>query len=110
LAGQTAHAADGTLAGRTIVEQFDRALANLLVALAAAGGQPEDLTSLQIFVTDALEYRASLKPLGAVWRERVGRRYPAMALFEVTGLYDPDAKVELMGVAVIPEDGPTGSR
>ncbi len=60
--------------------------------------------SLQIFVTDAEEYRSSLEPIGEAWRGRFGRHYPAMALFEVAGLFDAAAKVELMGIAVIPEE------
>ena len=104
LGGQTAHGSDGVLLGVTIVEQFDRAAANVVTALAATGARPEDLVSLQIFVTDAEEYRSSLEPIGKSWRERLGRRYPAMALFEVTGLFDPAAKVELVGIAVIPEE------
>jgi len=103
LGGQTAHGPDGTLHGSTIAEQFDRAAANVVTALAAAGARPEDLVSLQIFVTDVEEYRSSVKPIGRIWRERLGRRYPAMALFEVAGLFDPAAKVELVGVAVIPD-------
>lgn len=104
LGGQTAHGPDGALHGSTIVEQFDRAAANVVTALGAAGARPEDLVSLQIFVTDAEEYRSALEPIGKIWRERLGRRYPAMALFEVASLFDPAAKVELVGVAVIPDD------
>ena len=109
LGGQTAHGPDGALHGDTIVEQFGGAVDNLVVALESAGARAEDLVSLQIFVTDADEYRSSLEPIGAIWRERLGRRYPAMALFEVSGLLDPGAKVELVGIAVIPEGDSTGS-
>jgi enamine deaminase RidA (YjgF/YER057c/UK114 family) len=105
LAGQVAQAADGTVAGGTIVEQFDLAAANLVTALAAAGGASEDLVSLQVFVTSVAEYRGALSELGAVWRKHFGRRYPAMGLFGVTELFDPAAKVELMGVAVLPQTG-----
>ena len=105
LGGQTAHGPDGVLRGNTIVEQFDQAAANVLVALEAAGARPEDLVSLQIFVTDAEEYRSSLEGIGEIWRERFGRRYPAMALFEVAGLFEAAAKVELVGIAVIPDSG-----
>jgi enamine deaminase RidA (YjgF/YER057c/UK114 family) len=101
LAGQTAHQADGTLKGTTLTEQFGPAAANLITALTAAGGQPEDLTYLQIFVTDVAEYRASTKELGAAWREHFGRHFPATGLFGVTELADPAARVELMGIAVI---------
>lgn len=103
LGGQTAHGPDGSLEGATTAEQFDRAAANLLLALEGAGGRAEDLVSVQIFVTDADEYRASLERIGEIWRERLGRRYPAVALFEVAGLFDPVAMVELVGIAVIPE-------
>jgi enamine deaminase RidA (YjgF/YER057c/UK114 family) len=87
--------------GETLAEQFDSAAANLITALNAAGGKPDDLVSLQIFVTDVQEYRDSLMPLGRAWRKRFGRHYPAMGLFGVTDLADPDARVELMGIAVI---------
>jgi enamine deaminase RidA (YjgF/YER057c/UK114 family) len=99
LGGQTAQARDGTIEGETLVEQFDRAAANLVTALKAAGGEPDDLVSLQVFVTDVDEYRASLTELGPCWRRHFGRRYPAMGLFGVTRLFDVAARVELMGVA-----------
>ena len=101
LAGQTALDRNGNVVGTTMVEQFDQAAANLMAALKAAGGEPDNLVSLQIFVTSVGEYKEALGDLGAVWRRHFGRRYPAMGLFGVTELFDPAAKVELMGVAVI---------
>ena len=100
LGGQTAQAPDGTIQGNTIVEQFDLAARNLLAALAAAGGEPDDLVSLQIFVTNLAAYRLASRELGTVWRQHFGRRYPAMALIGVTELFDPRALVELVGIAV----------
>jgi enamine deaminase RidA (YjgF/YER057c/UK114 family) len=88
-------------AGETLAEQFDAACANLLTALAAAGGKPDDLVSLQIFVTDVEEYRSSLRGLGEAWRKHFERHYPAMGLFGVTGLAVPEARIELMGTAVL---------
>ncbi len=105
LAGQTAQGADGAIIGESVVEQFDVAAGNLVTALRAAGGEPEDLVSLQVFVTAVAEYKESLTALGPVWRRHFGRRYPAMGLFGVTELYDPAAKVELMGVAVVARGG-----
>jgi enamine deaminase RidA (YjgF/YER057c/UK114 family) len=99
LGGQTAQDKDGSIRGDTIADQFDRAAANLVTALRAAGGEPDDLVMLQVFVTDVDEYRASLAELGGVWRRHFGKRYPAMGLFGVTRLFDEAAKVELMGVA-----------
>ncbi len=101
LAGQTAQAPDGRIVGEDIVSQFDQAASNLVVALRAAGGEPDDLVSLQVFVTDVGEYRNALLELGPVWRKHFGRRYPAIGLFGVRELFDPGATVELMGVAVL---------
>jgi enamine deaminase RidA (YjgF/YER057c/UK114 family) len=89
--------------GETLVEQFDGAVLNLLTALSAAGGQPDDLVWLQVFVTDVAEYRGSLRDLGRVWRRHFDRHYPAIGLFGVTELFEPAARVELMGIAVIGE-------
>jgi enamine deaminase RidA (YjgF/YER057c/UK114 family) len=103
LGGQTALDADGAIAGATLPDQFDRAAANLVAALRAAGGEPQHLVSLQVFVTDVAAYKAALRELGPIWRARFGRYYPAMGLFGVRELFDPAALVELMGVAVVPE-------
>jgi enamine deaminase RidA (YjgF/YER057c/UK114 family) len=88
--------------GASFAEQFDTAAGNLLIALRAAGGKPEDLVSLQVFVTDVGAYKAARNDLGPVWRKHFGRHYPAMGMFGVTELFEPDALVELMGVAVLP--------
>ena len=87
-----------------MVEQFDLAAGNAVAALRAAGGEPEDLVSMQIFVVDVADYRANLGALGKVWQRHFGRRYPASGLFGVVRLYDEEALVELMGVAMIAED------
>jgi enamine deaminase RidA (YjgF/YER057c/UK114 family) len=104
LGGQTAHDGHGAIQGETVVEQFDRAAANLVEALAGADARPEHLVSLQIFVTDVAAYRAVLSELADVYRRHFGHWYPAMALFEVTGLFDPAAQVELVGFAVAPDE------
>jgi enamine deaminase RidA (YjgF/YER057c/UK114 family) len=102
LGGQTAQCSDGAIRGRTIVEQFDVAAGNVVAALAAAGGQPEHLVYMTIYVTDVAEYRASLGDLGTVYRRHLGYHYPAMALVGVSALFDDAAKIELAGAAVIP--------
>jgi enamine deaminase RidA (YjgF/YER057c/UK114 family) len=104
LAGQTAHQADGSLAGSTLTEQFAAAAANVAAALAAAGASPADVVSLQIFTTDVDGYRAESKSIGAAYREAFGPHYPPMALFGVTRLFDPAALVELVATAVVPDD------
>jgi enamine deaminase RidA (YjgF/YER057c/UK114 family) len=101
--GRTVYLGGQTGAGETLAEQFDAAAKALLTALRAAGGEPDDLVSLVVFTTDMDEYRASVRELGEVWRRHFGRRYPAMALIGASALFDPEARVELMGVAVVPE-------
>jgi enamine deaminase RidA (YjgF/YER057c/UK114 family) len=103
LGGQTALTPEGTIRGETLVEQFDVAAGNVVTALRAAGGAPDDIVSMQIFVCDPADYRRHLSELGRVWRNHFGRRYPASGLFGVTRLFDEEALVELMAVAVVPE-------
>jgi enamine deaminase RidA (YjgF/YER057c/UK114 family) len=103
LGGQTALDANGTIAGETLAEQFDVAAGNVVAALRAAGCTAEDMVSMQIFVTDVEEYRGALEELAPLWRRHFGRHYPAAGLFGVTRLFDVEAKIELMAVAVRPE-------
>ena len=102
LAGMTSQLPDGSVGGVDFVEQYDIAARNLVAVLRAAGASPEHLVSLQIFVTDVAEYRAARARLREVWHAHFGDHYPAMALLGVRELFDPAARVELMGVAVIP--------
>ncbi len=101
LAGQTALDAGGAVVGHDVVAQFEQALGNLLSALRAAGGSPDHLTSLTIYVTDLSGYRAKGKEIGAVWRRLAGPQYPAMAVVEVSRLWDTDALVEVQGFAIV---------
>lgn len=112
IAGQTGVKAVGRLGGLTVgaensalardfVDQFDRALGNALTVLREAGGVPADIGRLTIFVTDVAQYRASLKPLGAVYRRLMGSHYPAMALVEVRALVNDAALVEIEATAVV---------
>jgi enamine deaminase RidA (YjgF/YER057c/UK114 family) len=103
LGGQAAQRSDGTIAGASLSEQFDIALGNVVTALRAAGGEPEHLVSLIVYATDAAGYRARLRELGPIYRRHFGKHYPAMAFFEVKGLFDPAALIELVGTAVIPD-------
>lgn len=102
LGGQTAQGPDGAIVGSTVPEQFDVAAGNVVTALAAAGGSPEHLVSLLLYVTDLAAYRASLSELGPLYRKHFGRHYPAIALLGVAELFDPEAKLELVGTAVVP--------
>ncbi len=100
LAGQTALDARGQIVGSGVVEQFDRALGNLLTALRAAGGEPADLVSVTVYLVDLGDYRAHAREVGEVWRRLAGRDYPAMAAVGVRRLWDAEALVEVQGMAV----------
>lgn len=102
LAGQTALDDAGRIVGPgDVVAQFDRALSNLVAALGAAGGTPEDLASITIYLVDIAGYRARTRDIAEVWRRLVGREYPAVAAVGVTRLWDDEALVEIQGYAVI---------
>src|ERR1700749_1137336 len=101
LAGQIGMDRDGKLAEGGVVPQFEQAFSNLLTALAAAGGQPSDLVSLTIYLTDVADYQAHGKEIGAVWRRLAGTEYPAMAGVGVARCWLPAALVEIQGVAVV---------
>ena len=101
IAGQTARDESGRVPESGFVEQFERALGNALTILRAAGGVPDDVGRFTIYVTSLEEYRASLKPLGEVYRRHMGQHYPAMALVEVRGLVDARAKVGMEATAVL---------
>lgn len=101
LAGQTALDPAGRIVGDGVVAQFEQALGNLLVALRAAGGGPEHLAALTIYIVDMDDYRAHAREIGAVWRRLAGTEYPAMAGVGVTRLWDAEALVELQGTASI---------
>ncbi len=81
--------------------QFEQALANVLTVVREAGGGPENIGRLTIYVTLKNEYLDSLKDVGAAYRALMSGHYPAMALVEVTGLLEPGAKVEIEATAVL---------
>ena len=104
LAGQTALDKDMKIVEGGIVEQFRQAFGNVLTTLREAGGEPGDLVSLTIFLTDIADYQAHGTEIGQVWQELAGRVYPAMAGIGCSRLWQPEAMIEILGVAVIPDD------
>ena len=83
------------------VEQFGRALDKVMAVVREAGGAPEDVGRVTIYVTDLATYRANRKTLGEAWRARLGKHYPAVAMLEVKGLVDRGAVVEIEATAVL---------
>jgi enamine deaminase RidA (YjgF/YER057c/UK114 family) len=86
------------------VEQFQQAFTNVLTTLREAGGGPRDLVSITLYLTDIPDYRAHGKEIGRAWRELAGPVYPAMAGIGCTALWQPEAMIEILGVAVIPPE------
>jgi len=101
VAGQDAATAEGIVEEEDFVGQFDIALAKTLAVVSEAGGDATSIGRMTVFVTDLDAYRESRKAIGEIWRARMGRHYPAMALVEVSRLVDPIGKVEIEATAVI---------
>lgn len=104
VAGQVGWDGAQRIVGPGFVEQFERALANVLTVVAEAGGEPEHVVRLTVYVTSKTEYLEHLSDLGAAWRRTMGRHYPAMALVEVAGLVEDGAKVEIEATAALPPE------
>jgi enamine deaminase RidA (YjgF/YER057c/UK114 family) len=101
IAGQVGWDEEQRIVSADFVEQFDRALVNVVAIVEEAGGTPEQIARLVIYVTDKKEYRAAKHEIGERYRARMGRHFPAMALVEVKSLLEDAAKVEIEGIAVI---------
>lgn len=102
IAGQIAWDQNQKIVSDDFVEQFDKALANVVTILTAAGGKPEHITRLVIYVTNKIEYRDRTREVGERYRKHLGKHFPAMVLVQVAGLLDDAAKVEIEGTAVLP--------
>jgi enamine deaminase RidA (YjgF/YER057c/UK114 family) len=102
LAGQDASGADGLIvAPGDLVGQFDQVLQNLRAVVETAGGTMTDVAKINIYVLDRDEYMVRRPALGDVYRRYFGKHYPAMALFEVSRLYNDGALIEIEGLAVL---------
>ena len=104
LGGQTALDANMRIVPGGIVEQFRQAFSNVLTTLREVGGIPGDLVSITLYLTDIPDYQAHGKEIGRAWRELAGPVYPAMAGIGTTALWQPEAMIEILGVAVIPDE------
>lgn len=103
IAGQIGWQPDGSFTTEDLIGQFAIALDNLLAVVSAAGGTPDCVASMTAYVTEMDTYRARAHELGPIWRTRLGRHFPAMALVAVTALVEPRAKIEISAVAHLPE-------
>ncbi len=104
IAGQIGWDENARVTSREFGAQAVQALRNIVAVLEAAGGKPEHLVRLTWYVTDKREYLASLKEIGAAFRELIGNYDIAMSAVQVVALVEDDAKVEIEATAVIPDD------
>ena len=102
VAGQVAFDKDAHIVSPDFATQFLAALDNVIEVVRAAGGGTEHIVKLLAFVTALEAYRAATRAIGEGWRERMGKRYPAMSLVKVAGLLEPGAMIEIEGMAVLP--------
>jgi enamine deaminase RidA (YjgF/YER057c/UK114 family) len=101
IAGQIAWNQQQQIVSTDLVEQFDQALANVITIVMEAGGRPDQIARLVIYVTDKNEYRGRMKEIGERYRARMSKHFPAMVLVEVKGLLEDEAKLEIEGIAVL---------
>ena len=102
IAGQIAWDQDQKIVSDDFVEQFDKALGNVMTVLRAAGGEPGNIVRLVIYVTNKNEYRERTTEVGERYRKHLAKHFPAMVLVQVASLLDNAAKVEIEGIAVLP--------
>lgn len=91
-AGKVVH--KGDLAG-----QLDQAMANISAILRDADMEFADVVQLNLYVTSRDDYALARTQIGAIWRKHCGKHYPGMAMFQVVSLFDPDALIEVQGIA-----------
>jgi enamine deaminase RidA (YjgF/YER057c/UK114 family) len=102
IAGQIGWTGDCKWQARDFAGQFRQAIKNILAVLAEANGKPEHIVRLTWYVIDKQEYLNSLKDVGEAYRELMGKHYPTMAVVQVSGLVEEEARLEIEATAVVP--------
>jgi enamine deaminase RidA (YjgF/YER057c/UK114 family) len=103
VAGQIGWNAQCVFETDDLVEQIGQTLRNVVAVAASGGAKPEHIVSMTWFLLDRREYSSRLKEIGAVYRDIMGRRFPAMTAVQVSGLIEDRAKVEIQAIAVVPD-------
>lgn len=101
VAGQIGWDETHRIVSENFVEQFNRALANVIEVVTGAGGRPDQIARMVIYVTNKSEYLEQQTSIGARYQAQMGKHFPAMALVEVKGLLNDEAKVEIEAIAVL---------
>lgn len=103
VSGMVGWDAQSRLVGKDLVSQTRQALLNIVEVLKEASARPEHIVRMTWYLVDKVEYLEKQKELGEVYREVIGRHYPAMTAVQVAGLVEEGARVEIEATAVIPE-------
>ena len=103
VAGQVAFNSENIIQEKTFAGQFRQTLKNTLAVLAEAGGKPEHIVRMTWYILDKQEYLGAIKEVGAIYRELIGRHYPAMAVVQVGALIEDAARLEIETTAVVPD-------
>ena len=101
--GQIGWNAEQQFESDDFIAQTAQALRNIVAVLAVAGAGAEHMVRMTWYITDRIEYNARLKELGSVYREVMGRNFPAMTCVQVAALVEARAKVEIEVTAVLPD-------
>jgi enamine deaminase RidA (YjgF/YER057c/UK114 family) len=110
VAGQIGWNKDCVFETDDLVAQVRQALLNIVDVLACGGARPEHITTMTWYLVDKREYLARSREIGAVYRQAMGRNFPAMAAVQVSGLIEDRAKVEIQAIAVLGDEAHGGSR
>jgi enamine deaminase RidA (YjgF/YER057c/UK114 family) len=102
IAGQIGWTGQGKWEAKDFAGQFRQALQNILDILKEAKGKPEHIVRFTWYVIDKKEYLASLQAVGTAYRELMGKHYPTMAVVQVSGLVEDEARLEIEATAVVP--------
>ena len=103
IAGQIGWTGEGKWESKDFAGQFRQSLKNTLAVLAEAGGRPEHIVRMTWYIVDKQEYLGAVGEVGAAYRELIGKHYPAMAVVQVGGLIENEARLEIETTAVVPE-------
>lgn len=101
--GQVGWNAQQQFVSDDFIEQTGQALRNIADILREAGAGPEHMVRMTWYILDRVEYNTRLKELGGVYREVMGRNFPAMTCVQVAALVESRAKVEIEVTAVLPD-------
>lgn len=89
---------------KDLVGQFRQVLVNTLAILREDGASPEHVVRMTWYVTDLNDYIRNIKEIGAIYRELMGKSFPTMAVVQVAGLVEPDARIEIETTAMVPDE------